>query len=115
MPRRPPPFPSTFAAFWPAYLREHARPLTRTIHAAGTVAALSLATLGTFHAWPLSKTLPAVAVAGYGPAWFSHFFIEGNRPASFKRPLLSFLADLRMAGLFFTGRLGPHLAAAGVK
>lgn len=108
---RPP--PTSFALFWPFYLREHARPSTRVIHVAGTLAAATLAALSATHHWGWRGTV-ASAVAGYGPAWCSHFFIEGNRPASFRRPLLSFAADLRMAGLALTGRLGPHLAAAGV-
>jgi len=114
---RPPPTPpATFAAFWPFYLREHARPLTRLIHVAGTVTAVAAAVGGPLIVgWPPFRTLALAALAGYGPAWASHFLLEGNRPASFRRPALSLAADLKMCGLFLTGRLGPHLAAAGLK
>jgi len=103
----------TFAIFWHFYLREHARPLTRAIHAVGTVAALSTAALSSVRGWGW-RGLGASLACGYVPAWAAHFLIEGNRPASFKRPLFSFCADLCMAALCLSSRLGPHLKAAGV-
>jgi hypothetical protein len=106
--------PTTFAAFWPFYLREHARRETRAIHVVGTVAALALAATSLVRAWGRAGLILTL-VTGYAPAWASHFFIEHNRPVSFRRPLLSLAADLRMAALWATGRLGPHLVAAGVK
>ena len=39
--------------------------------------------------------IPAV-ICGYAFAWVGHFFVEHNRPATFKYPLWSFAADLRM-------------------
>ncbi len=33
---------------------------------------------------------------GYGFAWVGHFFFEKNRPASFKKPLFSFMGDWNM-------------------
>lgn len=106
--------PTTWQGFWPFYLREHSLRLTRIIHVAGTVSALTLGITGLLRAWGPPGLLLSLAI-GYAPAWLSHFLIEGNRPASFKRPFLSFVADLRMAALFLTGRLWPHLLAAGVK
>lgn len=84
----------SFEEFWPYYVGEHAKKTTRSLHFVGTTAALGCV------AWGLilrKKWLLALApVAGYGPAWVSHFFIEKNRPATFTYPAWSLYADFVM-------------------
>ncbi len=93
----------SFADFWPHYLAEHSHPGTRLLHAAGTLVStgLAVALLATGR-W---RWLPAALAAGYAAAWFGHFFIEHNRPATFKHPLWSFAADYKMVALMLTGKM----------
>ena len=80
-----------FADFYPFYLSEHANRANRRLHFIGTTLGLAgvLHSLSTLNFW----WLLAGAVAGYGFAWFGHFFVEKNRPATFTYPLYSFMGD----------------------
>jgi hypothetical protein len=103
---------TSFAEFWPYYLREHRRPATRALHYAGTTLVIGclIAGIATGHA-VLFALMP---VAGYGFAWIAHFAVERNRPATFRYPLWSLAADFVMYGCWISGRLGRELARAGV-
>ena len=103
---------TTYADFWPYYLQEHARPATRNIHFAGTFAALLslVAGLATGLVW----YFPLALISGYGSAWFAHFFVEKNRPATFTYPVWSQVSDFRMAWCWVTVGLTKELAKAGV-
>ena len=104
---------STYRAFWPHYLREHAKPETRALHFLGTgiATAALLTALVTRRFW----LLPIAFAAGYGPAWIGHFFVEKNQPATFTHPFWSLISDYRMAALRLTGRLESELEKAGVR
>jgi hypothetical protein len=88
------------------YLRQHSRPLTRYIHVAGTIIGTALLVAALFAG-------PALAlvgiVLGYAMAWFAHFRVEGNRPATFGHPFWSVLGDFKMTALFVAGRLEAEL------
>lgn len=102
----------SFAEFWPYYLREHSKPATRALHYFGTslVVVIALFAIATGNWW----LLLAMPVAGYFFAWVGHFGIEHNRPATFKYPLWSLIADFKMWGCWLTGRIERELDRAGV-
>ena len=99
----------SFAEFWPFYVREHSLPACRALHFIGSTLALAVLVAAVFYSpW----LLLAVPVVGYGFAWVGHFFIEKNKPASFKYPLWSFVADWKMWALILTGRMGTEVDKA---
>lgn len=103
------PEPESFAQFWPYYVSQHLHPLTRHFHAWGTLAGFAIAI------WAVTTgqyaLIAAAPVAGYGASWFSHFFIERNKPASFGHPAWSFRGDMRLLARYLRGTLGRDVAA----
>lgn len=93
----------SFREFWPYYLSEHSKPATRWIHFGGTTLALAIVAGGT--AMGYGRNVPVALIAGYAPAWFAHFVVEKNRPATFKYPFWSLLADFKMWFLLLTRQL----------
>ncbi len=58
--------------------------------------------------------LIAVPIVGYAFAWYAHFFVEHNKPATFGHPFYSLFADYRMLFLMMAGRMDDEVAKAGV-
>ena len=102
------PAPTTFEEFWPYYVSQHLHPATRALHAWGPLAAVALA-VGGVAAGFLWAPLIALGV-GYGIAWFSHFVIEHNKPASWGRPAWSFRGDMLLIRRYFDGSLDADVA-----
>jgi hypothetical protein len=102
----------TFARFWPYYLGEHKNPTCRVLHFVGTSGSM----LSLVAAAALGRPLFVLVglLCGYGFAWVGHFGFEKNRPATFRYPLYSLLADFKMWGYIATGRLAGELRAHGL-
>lgn len=99
--------PRTYAEFWPIYVGAHRHPVSRGLHYLGTSMALSAFIYGLAsgtYLWMLVAPL-----LGYGPAWFAHFVVEGNRPATFGHPLWSLASDFRMLSLALRGRMADEV------
>jgi hypothetical protein len=100
----------SFAEFWPFYVCEHSRPGTRLLHLIGTLIGLSVMiyfiATGRWYLFPLGL------IPGYAFAWFAHFVIEKNKPATFQYPLWSFMGDYKMIAMMLTGRMALELRKA---
>ncbi len=93
----------SFVEFYPFYLTEHRNRTCRRLHFVGSSLGvgclLMLFTSGNF-LWLLAGLL-----FGYTFAWIGHFGFEHNKPASFKRPLYSFMGDWVMYKDILTGKI----------
>jgi hypothetical protein len=101
---------STFEEFWPYYVAQHAHPVNRALHFVGTSLALASVAAALGLGQPLWLLL--APVAGYGPAWVGHFFVEKNRPATFTHPFWSLRGDFRMYRLMWMARMEPEVSRA---
>jgi hypothetical protein len=97
-------------AFWLRYLRAHADPRTRALHAAGTSLATLVTALAVARRDP--KLFGVALVCGYGPAWYAHAMIERNKPETFSAPFRSLAGDYRMCWGMLTGTLDAELDRA---
>ena len=93
----------SFAEFYPFYLSEHNNRACRRLHFVGST--LGLVCLGTALATSTAWWVLVGLLCGYALAWVGHFGFEKNKPASFKRPLYSFMGDWVMYKDIWTGRI----------
>ncbi len=80
-----------FNEFYTFYLTQHQHPLCIILHCVGTLLALVF-----FIYFLITQSvlfLIAAPIAGYSFAWVGHMAFEKNRPATFKNPFYSLLAD----------------------
>ncbi len=93
---------ASFEDFFPYYVSQHSKPATRRFHFAGTHLGAASALVGIVTRRP--KLVAAAPVISYGMAWFSHFVIEKNRPATFGHPQWSLRGDYLMLLRMWQGR-----------
>ena len=94
---------SCFADFYPYYLTQHSDRRCRALHYIGSGLVLVVLAYAMSNAhW---QSLWLAPLLSYGCAWLGHYGFEGNRPATFRYPLYSFLADWLMLKDFLCNRL----------
>jgi hypothetical protein len=100
----------SFSQFWPHYVRQHQSAGCRALHFVGST--LAFGCIVAAIALGNAMWLLAAPAFGYGISWIGHFVVERNRPAAFRHPVWSFLADLKMWGLMLTGRMKREVELA---
>ena len=93
----------SFAEFYPLYLQEHRNPTCRRLHFIGS--SLCLVCLALLAVTGQPGFVLGGLLCGYGFAWVGHFVFEKNKPASFKRPLCSFMGDWLMYADIWRGKI----------
>ena len=97
----------TLDEFWPYYVRQHSKRLTRQWHFVGNT------NLVLWLFWAASRRSFLLVIMGvatsYMFAWIGHFLVERNIPSTFRYPVLSALADMRMYALMLQGRMDAEV------
>lgn len=96
----------SFKEFYPYYLSEHSNQVNRFLHCIGST--LVILELILFVVYGKYWLILAIPFTGYGFAWVGHFFIEKNKPATFKYPLWSLAADFVMLFHVVTFQINKH-------
>ena len=97
----------SFTEFWPFYVAEHSKATTRVLHLIGTTAGLVVMIYFVASGW--WWLFPLGLIPGYAFAWFAHFVIEKNKPATFQYPLWSFMGDYKMIAMMLTGKMDREI------
>ncbi|WP_018690846.1 DUF962 domain-containing protein [Algicola sagamiensis] len=101
---------TSFRAFYPYYLSQHADPTCRAFHYIGVVLCWCCFGVALYmNAWAYLLLMP---VMGYGFAWLGHGLFEKNKPATFDYPIYSFFGDWLMFYHFLTGQIQAQLVEA---
>lgn len=94
---------ASFQEFYPYYLEEHSDVTCRRLHYVGSLLVIAIALYAVISVKLVWLWL--LPIVGYGFAWVGHFFFEKNRPATFKYPLYSLMADWVMLKDMLTGKI----------
>lgn len=92
----------SFKAFYPYYLEEHKKKGTRISHFIGTTLFFvwMVSAIVFFNPWHILYGV----ITAYFFAWVGHFFIEKNKPATFRYPLFSLRGDFKLYFQIWTGK-----------
>ena len=93
----------SFQEFYPYYLSEHSKSGTKILHFIGTILVIFYFIM--FFLYSDFTYLLLIPLSGYGFAWFSHLFIEKNKPATFRYPGYSLRGDFLMFWHIIIGKV----------
>lgn len=102
---------NNFSQFWLEYLHEHDTRASRACHYIGTT--LSITATALLLRAGMVFFLPLALIPAYLAAALGHRLGLRTAQTATEAPVWSILADLRMFGLFLTGRLRHELERAG--
>ena len=102
---------NSFSEFWPEYLRAHSDPASRAFHVSGM--ALSLVAAAALLSCGMVFFLVLAIIPAQLGAWVGHKLSPRHDRVSEQHPDWAAIADLKMFGLFLTGRLAAELARFG--
>jgi len=94
--------------FWPYYVNEHKKALTRQLHFAGNTNLLLWLLLALLRR--SFKLVLVAIVSSYLIAWVGHFFVERNLPATFKYPMKSAICDMIMYTKMWSGKMDAEVS-----
>jgi hypothetical protein len=95
---------SSFKEFYPFYLSQHQDPTSRRLHFIGLLAGIVWAGIVVLLGYNYSYIVLSLLM-GYGAGFVGHFVFEKNKPATFRNPFYSFLADFTMMKDILTGKV----------
>lgn len=83
-----------FKEFYPYYLSQHSKKLTRMLHFLGTL--LMFAVIVFVLQSGKERFLWYLPIFGLGISALSHYIFEKNKPTSFQYPVFTLLGDFKM-------------------
>ncbi|MBH1959514.1 MAG: DUF962 domain-containing protein [Flavobacteriia bacterium] len=92
----------TFKEFYPYYLNQHCKKLTRIFHFAGTL--LVLGVIIYVLQSGKERFLWYIPIFGLGISALSHYIFEKNKPTSFQYPVFTLMGDFKMFFELLIGR-----------
>ncbi|PWA51784.1 hypothetical protein CTI12_AA461090 [Artemisia annua] len=98
--------------FWLFYMSQHSKPATRRWHFAGTFSSILCLIYAVLFNWWFLFFVP---LSGYGLAWYSHFYVEQNIPATFGHPIWSLLCDFKMFVFMISGQMDREIKRPDLK
>jgi hypothetical protein len=93
---------NSFEDFWPYYVCAHSHPVNQWLHFIATVSLVPLIVIALLYNPWIALLIPIFA---YSLAWYGHYFVEKNKPATFGHPFWSLLADYRMIQMMCRGQM----------